>query len=566
MRGLGGWVLLVIAVVLCLGAAYGAYTLANYSWAQVAGYQSLYVSLDLPASGRADALTPRTVFVIVDGLTETMSRQLQTMNRLRSYGTDLVLTAGQPSLSYPNWTNLLSGAPPQISGVTTNDYVGPVKVETLFQAAQRSDVSVAFVGPADFQRLYEITSVTTTSFMRPWSETKYMSGIYVDNAIRIAKASNPRLLVVHLPDIDEAGHRSGSSSADYQATAHRVDAELSRLVAALQDGSTEFVVASDHGHIAGGGHAGWEQVVVLVPGIFSGPGIPIQSGTALQSDIAPTVAVLAGIPVPRFSEGSALRSVIGTHSPVGMRLADEQRKLALTEYTRVVTKAPPPPELPEPAPAATAQQAVKKWVGIQAEKLAAERRTRVQFVLVAAAVAVLFVAVFAIISWRAFAAAAAGTAAFYLFYNGLFFVVHRYSWSLSVFNRSDQVDAFINMRVVEAALAGIVGAAVAAAVYPLLRRRPRAPRREYLSGWLALGPATMLLAIVTLGAQVAYFLWQWGVTVTWRLPDLKLAVKYDFDLLQIVGLGAVAILAPLVTWLVGRYHPKVRRDRTSAAS
>ncbi len=83
---------------------------------------------------------------------------------------------------------------------------------------------------------------------------------------------------------------------------------------------------------------------------------------------------------------------------------------------------------------------------------------------------------------------------------------------------------------------------------------------------MTLGPATLLVAIVTLVVQAAIFVWQWGIVPTWRLPDLMWAVKYDFDLIQIVGLGAAAILAPLVTYLVGRYHPKVRRQRTSAAS
>jgi len=47
--------------------------------------------------------------------------------------------------------------------------------------------------------------------------------------------------------------------------------------------------------------------------------------------------------------------------------------------------------------------------------------------------------------------------------------------------------------------------------------------------------------------------------VTWILPDLRLGFKYDLDLLQCVALGAASVLSPLVTWLVGRYHPRVAR-------
>jgi hypothetical protein len=566
MRAFGRWLLFALAVLACLGAAYGAYTLANYSWAQVAEYRSPYVSLKLPAAQGAEALTPRTVYVIIDGLTEPMSRELDTLNRLRSYGTDLELTAGQPSLSYPNWTNLLAGTPPEISGVTTNDYVGPVKVETLFQTARRAGARVAFVGPEDFKSLYDIESVTTTSFMLPWSETKYLSGRYVDQAIRIANAEKPRLLVVHLPDIDEAGHRGGSASTDYQNTSRKVDADLGRLVAALQDGSTVFVVVADHGHIATGGHGGWETIATQVPGVFSGPGIAIGSAKASQSDVAPTVAVLAGIPVPRFAEGGVVPAVAGGRTPAGLRFADEQRTAALVEYARVVAEAPSSPPLREPVTPSTATQAASQFQQVKADKLAADRNERIRYVLIAVVGALVFFGVLAIVSWRAFVSALAGTAAFYLVYNGLFFLVHGYSWSLSVFNRAETVDVVINTRVIEAAVAGLIGVAVAALVYPLLRSRPKGPSGEYLAGWLTLGPATLLVAISTLSVQAGVFVWKWGIVPTWRLPDLRLAVKYDFDLLQVVGLGAAAILAPLVTYLIGRYHPKVRRERTSPAS
>jgi len=103
-----------------------------------------------------------------------------------------------------------------------------------------------------------------------------------------------------------------------------------------------------------------------------------------------------------------------------------------------------------------------------------------------------------------------------------------------------------------------VGAAVAGAVYPLLRQRPKGPQvAEYFSSYLALGPATLLLAMSTLAMQVAWFLWQWGATVVWVLPDLRWGFKYDLDLVQMTALGVMIPLSPLVTYLIGRYHPKV---------
>ncbi len=566
MQSFGRWLLFVAVTAVCVASAYGAYTLANYSWAQVAEYRSPYTPVELPESGAGQRVAPRTVFVIIDGLTDPVSRDLDTMRRLRSYGMSYVLTAGQPSLSYPNWTNLLSGAPAYISGVTTNDYVGPVKVETLFETAKREGIGVAFVGPRDFEALYDVEAATDASFMLPWSETEYLSATYVDEAIKVARAENPALLVVHLPDVDEAGHNAGSGSAFYLETARKVDEDLGRLVTALQDGSTVFVVAADHGHIATGGHGGWESVVTSVPAIFSGPGIPIGTGAASQSDVAPTVAVLAGAPVPRQSTGEPLARVVEGRAPQGLQAAGDQRLAALTAFADVVASSPPSTSVEVATDVGTASQAATQFERVQAQKLAADRESRLGYVLGALAVAVLFLGVLVMASWRALAAALAGTLAYYAVYNFLFFVVHGYAWSLSSFNRAEQVDSFINGRVIEAAVAGLVGVLIAAAVYPLLRERPKAPRGAYLPGWLTLGPVTLLVAIVTLAVQAAVFVWQWGIVPTWRLPDLMWAVKYDFDLIQIVGLGAAALLAPLVSYLVGRYHPKVRRATTASVS
>ncbi len=61
--------------------------------------------------------------------------------------------------------------------------------------------------------------------------------------------------------------------------------------------------------------------------------------------------------------------------------------------------------------------------------------------------------------------------------------------------------------------------------------------------------------------QVAWFLWWWGASITWVLPDFKWAFKYDLDLVQMTAVGAAALLAPIVSYLIGRYHPKVRAGR-----
>lgn len=545
------WIAFASGLLVSLAAAYGAYTLANDSWNEVVEYRGPYVAETLPAA-RAGSVPPstRVVLITVDGLREDVSRRMETLQRLRERGFDTVVRTGQPALSFPNWTTLLSGAPQRISGVTTNWYEGRVRVETLVDVAVAEGRTMVVSGPTDFEALYGVRR-TGHVFLKDWVEDSYMSTEIVDRAIALSKEASPSIVLVHLPDIDEAGHGFGGASPEYLATSKKVDADIKRLVEAFQDDRTVFVVASDHGHIDTGGHGGWEPVVVDVPAVFAGAGVRFGTGKGEQSQIAPTVALLAGLPAPRNAIGAPLPVAV---SPGGLERFDDQRAAALAAYTRAVEQGTStgPTQVTR---AASAAEAGAAFDAATARREASERAGRLPIAAGLALACVLVIATVGVLSWRALVAASIGALAYYGVYNGLFFLAHGYSWSLSAFNSESLLKAFFNGRMVEAVVGGVVAAAVAADVYLMLRRPARRPRGQYLPGWLGLGVAAVLVVQATLGLQVAWYLWRWGVPVTWVLPDFMWAFKYDLDLIQATALGAAALLAPAVTYLVGRFHP-----------
>lgn len=542
------WTPLALSLATCIALGVGALMLATHAWNAVVDYRSPYLSPALPETAAQSEIASRTVLVIVDGLRLDASRTMTSLNRLRTYGADYALTSAQPSLSYPNWTTILSGAPPSVSGVVSNWHDEPASVETLFDTAAETSTSVVFAGPRDFQTLYGVESKTSDSFMRAW-QNAYLSDTYVDAAILLGRRHDARLVVVHLPDVDEAGHEFGAESHEYAQAVARVDQDLGRLIDGLQDENTVFVVVADHGHIDSGGHGGWESEVVSVPGVFAGPHVPMGvTGSADLSDVAPTVALIAGIPVPRNAMGTPLQSVAGTRtaSPAVTAQEDAMRE----RYLGVVTGT-------GDAGADTAAE-TGSITAAEKERLSADRRSRAPlgFGVLLACVAIW--AAIGFMSWRALVAAAAGALAYTVAYNGLFFLVHGYRWSLSAINSESYLSSWMNARLIESAASIVVGAAVAAVVYPLLRAEPKGPRGSYLPGWLTLGPVTALATIAVLGTQVAWYVWWWGIDPVWRLPDLKWGFKFDLDLGQITAIGLAAVVLPLVTYLVGRYHPKVR--------
>jgi hypothetical protein len=552
--------------VVGVGSAYAAYQLAGYSWDQVVSYKSPYLSEASPTAGPlamsaqkpAPAVVDRVVLVIVDGLRDDVSRSaMSNLQTMRQYGADFTLIAPQPSLSYPNWTTILTGAPPEISGVTTNWYDTRVDAPTLMDAARLAGKRVAVVGPSDFATLYA-TAPGPDVVLRDWPKNGYLTKTLVDDALRLFKERDPELLVVHLPDVDEAGHSFGGASPKYAAVANKVDEDLKRLAQALPADGTAIIVTADHGQIDSGGHGGWEPDVIRVPFVMTGGPAVLSTGEGRLTQVAPTVSVLLGVPVPTFASDTALAQAMKLKSSAYS--ADRAHHAAFADhYVSVVTSGAGP--LPSASAKSPYSGDPDTDIAIaRAHRAAVERKGRLLIAAGLAAAALLaLLAVFAA-SWRAGLSALAGVVAYYGIYNALFFWLHHYAWSLSAFNTEDMVGSFMNGRMIEALVSAIVAAKVAALVYPLLRREPKGARvRGYAGGWLALGPATVLAIQATLGLQIAWFLWAYGAAVTWALPNLKWGFKYDLDLVQATALGAAIVLSPLVTYLVGRYHPLVRK-------
>jgi len=567
------WIAGVAALFVALGAAYAAYTLAGYSWDQVVSYESPYGDYGRPwvdaaregeddAYARAiesqeDITSPRLVLIVIDGLSLEASREMSSLNILRGYGSDMVALTPQPSLSYPTWTTILSGAPPDISGVTTNWYEQAVPVETLLDVCIAAGVTSGVVGPEDFETLYlegyAGSPLLTTDLSPPAEDGSYMGTALVNDAIAMMDARNPRFLVLHLPDADNTAHDFGADSDEYAQIVGRIDTDVSRLVERLQDDRTTFVITADHGHIAEGGHGGWEDEVTRVPAVLVGRGVASQRNELMQqADIAPTVAALLDVPVPRLAAGRVRGDVLVDGEFAEAAGVAQYREFA-DRYLRVIDGEA------YTLGGANTYEDIEAVLGQSREnRLARDRAARVPTAAAVAGAAGLALVLIGLLSWRALVAALAGSAAYYVLYNALYFGLHGHRWSLSAFNTEEYVQSFFNIRMLEAGFAGLAAAAVAAAVYPLLRRKPKRPQESYVGGWLSLGPATVLAVQATLAVQVAWFLWAWGAEVTWRLPDLLWGFKYDLDLIQITALGAAALLAPLITYVVGLYHPKTR--------
>ena len=271
--------------------------------------------VELPRYG-PQRLTRRVVLVIIDGLRERDSYELPYLNRLRSAGIEAKATSHYPSFSRPNYVTIVTGVPPEHSGVRTNDYRWAVKLDSIMDRARADGLQSGYVG--------DVSPGLPSMFSRPAGEDADPAIGDWDEAIDDARfvpwnggfrnatrrLIDQRLpLVILLPGaVDVAGHEEGADSDEYRDAARLVDRQLEASLANVDLARDTIIVVADHGHTDAGGHGGREPEVMEVPLVMAGAGI--RKGAAITGarliDVAPTVAALLGLPAPAHGLGRTL--------------------------------------------------------------------------------------------------------------------------------------------------------------------------------------------------------------------------------------------------------------------
>jgi len=562
-----GKILLLVLVLLILAAiGYQAQNLAMMGWNSVVEYQTPYLT-DLPRGNAAEPLARRVILVLVDGLRLDASRNMPRLNELRQRGADLSVRVGQPSLSYPSWTVIVSGVWQEVSGVTTNWYEGEVRVDTIFKAARDAGMPAVVVGGGGWKKLYgshltefvkvpgpEDENAPPEAWAQMDSDSYRLSTQALDNYPE-------GLILVYFGGTDELAHLYGGVSSQYLDEVQRVDGYIGLLAERLDPEKDVLIVTADHGHVDIGGHGGWEQSVLHVPLVMVGKAIRHGVYTErLQADIAPTIAALLGIPIPVHAQGRPLVEMLEASAEAkgriglnaGLQLVGFYDAYAqtlgvrpfagdvLTRYRERLARGE------EGAVSGMWEEITARAQAARAKRFWRERLLRLPIALGIALVPLLYLLLFRR-RLRQLLIPLGFALLYFVFYNALFFG-RGYTWSLSAFNSEAQIKAFFNERLLDAALSFVVAGLLLALVSwkrPLLQTLERMVTFAFFVGYLLL-------------LQVDLFYWLYNIRFSWALPDLKLGFKYYMDLLQMVPTGLLGvILAPLgvlIGWGLQRWR------------
>ncbi|MEW5939540.1 MAG: alkaline phosphatase family protein [Chloroflexota bacterium] len=538
----------------------------TYTWAS-ALMDSLYAfrsplhdNPPQPGEALGQPLTRRVVLVLIDALradTAADARIMPYLDELRQQGASATMHSRPPSFSAPGYTVLFTGAWPDLSdGPALNpDYpdIPTWTQDNLFSAAHRAGLKTAISGYNFFEKLVPQDAVDASFYTA--GEDRAADREVMDAAIPWLESGDYQLILIHIDQVDYAGHREGGPrDPRWNDAASRADDLVKEIASYLDLTKDTLIVFSDHGQIDIGGHGGHEPITLVEPFVAAGAGIHGNYGAIHRLinmiDVAPTVAALLGTNIPATSQGNVLTDMLvlppGQASAIKEAVVAQQGTL-LAAYTKAIEK--PANFTSSAVTVDSVQQAMDE---AKSSRLTAERIPR--FIVVV----LLFAAVgyFLWKNWkRNFLWMAVAAIVYALLFHFRYAVIAERTYSLSSVASADDIinftlgTAFVSLAIVWWVLFTFLGAF------------KMEPRRAAEIVFELTGAVLLLLAL-----PIAWMFAFNGPLIGWTLPDMPSMFLGFVCLLQALVVAAAGILLCGVTALIARYqyqpHPAPSSSRT----
>ena len=542
-----GWI--ALGIIACLAITAGAYFHVTGLMESLFVYRSpLHSQPPAPGPALGAPLTHRVVFVLVDALRDDTSHKPAVMpflNELRGQAAWATIHSRTPSYSDPGWTVLMTGAWPDISdGPAMNTPYEETPAWTqdnLFSAAHRAGLATAVSGFNWWEKLIPQAAVDV-HFYTP-GEDQAADRQVMDAALPWLKSGNYPFILIHIDQVDYAGHyQGGPRSPNWDAAATRADALLKEIVSYLNLTQDTVIIVSDHGQIDQGGHGGQEAINLVEPLVLAGAGVkPGQYADIQQVDVAPTVAVLLGLNIPATAQGfvktDMLALTAGQKAAVDAAQLTQKSQLAAAYLASIGSSA----KLPASSSASTLVLAMD---AAKTKRLNSERLPRLILALLLAAIpaVVLIVKRSKTIAWWV-----GGALIYLILYHFQYAILAGRTYSLSsVLDAND----FIMSTGITSAMA-LLFAWLAMSLGLRLFNKPTRQAAMYSLGFV-------FITLYLLALPIAWSYALNGGLLSWTLPDVAsrfLEVLFTLQgmIVAVTGLLLTGMSA-LITFLNGFYH------------
>lgn len=244
------------------------------------------------------AAIERVVVLSIDGLRPQDCKLLPTLGKLSQTGAFAAegATSVMPTVTYPAHTTMVTGVNPALHGITTNLASDPtpdrknkagwrwyredIKVKPIYEIALDAGMKTVLlnwpvtVGARATALLPEYSRAGTAediklirqlstpglleevakrhpSFMAGYTPPEVRDSATIDAALTLLDSVDPQLTFIHIWQTDSRQHEFGPDTPEAQTALLSADAEVARLLAALQLSPrwphTVLLVVSDHG-------------------------------------------------------------------------------------------------------------------------------------------------------------------------------------------------------------------------------------------------------------------------------------------------------------------------------
>lgn len=236
--------------------------------------------------------------------------------------------AAPPTVTMPRLKAMVSGAIGGFLDVAFNFNTQAFLEDNLLDQLHRIGRKLVMLGDETwiklFPTLFARQDGVSSFYVRDTVEVDFNVSRHLEFELA---AKDWTVLVLHYLGLDHVGHIGGRRSVLMTQKMKEMDDVIRRVHAAsLQDNleRTLLVVVSDHGMTEGGNHGGssYEETDSLA--LFIGHSVdrphcsPYDQNEALQVDLAPTLALLFGVPIPKNNIGVLLRELLNS-------LTDDQK-------------------------------------------------------------------------------------------------------------------------------------------------------------------------------------------------------------------------------------------------
>ncbi|MEK3864230.1 alkaline phosphatase family protein [Paenibacillus sp. FSL H7-0716] len=213
----------------------------------------------------------KLIVVVLDGLRYEAAREyMGYMEHLVEQGKILChrVKSELPSLSRPLYEVLLTGTPVSKNGITANHIVRPSHEESVFHLAVAANLRTAAVAYHWVSELYNsapfdpLADRHQHNVMKPiqqgsfYFEDHYPDSHVFADAVYLRSAYDPHFLYIHSMNIDDAGHRYGGESKEYELSVRNADGLLATVLPIWMEQGYKIMITADHGMNANGYHGG----------------------------------------------------------------------------------------------------------------------------------------------------------------------------------------------------------------------------------------------------------------------------------------------------------------------